>query len=230
MVDYLQVNYFNDEYKENAYPQKLCDYLIDTIIRPHFSGEIKGLKLLDMGSGKGNHLIGFHRRNFNVKGMDFRPECLSIFKEIDIRDCNMETSKFPFLDETFDVVFSKSVIEHIQNIDNVFTESFRVLKRGGLAIIMTPDWGTQYKTFWDDYTHVKAWTRKSLQNVMKIFGFVQVNSTLFNQLPLLWKYPQLKFLYDVVSLLPEAWKWKDKDSGMVDAALPLSMPHSTETQ
>ena len=68
-------------------------------------------------------------------------------------------------------IFSKSVIEHVENADNILSETYRVLKQNGIIIFLTPDWGTQYKVFWDDYTHVKAWTRKALQNALLIHNF-----------------------------------------------------------
>ncbi len=205
MTNYLETIYFRDEKKENDYPQKLCDYLIENYI-----GIPNSKMLLDIGSGKGNHLIGFARRGFDVRGLDLRPECI-IATDYKVRLCNIEKDSFPFGDNRFDVVFSKSVLEHTVNSDNFLSESLRVLKRGGVVILMTPDWNTQHEIFWDDYTHVKAWTRKSLQNAMKINGFDKVESILFRQLPILWKYPCLRFLCDLTSLLPHSLKWRDKE-------------------
>lgn len=204
MSGYLETIYFKDESDENSYPQKLCDYLIKKYALTRADS------LLDVGSGKGNHLVGFVRRGFKAKGLDSKQECVDALKSFDIRKCDIETEKFPFKDRFFDVVFSKSVIEHVLNSDNFFEESFRVLKKDGIAIIMTPDWDSQHRVFWDDYTHVKPWTRKSLQNVMRIKGFNQVRCKYFRQLPILWKYPCLKYICEIVSLFPDSLKWKDK--------------------
>ena len=87
---------------------------------------------------------------------------------------------------------------------------------------MTPDWGTQYKTFWDDYTHVQAWTRKSLQNCMKMHNFEEVGCSLMRQLPILWKYPSLNLLSDIVSFLPERFKWKDKNEEIFNTFIRFS--------
>lgn len=208
MPDYLETVYFRNEGSENDYPQKLCDYLINTYIKPSI---LISEKLLDIGSGKGNYLIGFARRGFDVKGLDKKIECIDILPKYDIRKCDIEKDKFPFEDNNFDIVFSKSVIEHVTNADNFLLESLRVLKKGGKIILMTPDWNSNHETFWDAYTHVKPWTRKSLQNAMKMKGFDNVKSILFRQLPILWKYPCLKPLCDLTSLLPHSLKWKDKE-------------------
>jgi 2-polyprenyl-3-methyl-5-hydroxy-6-metoxy-1,4-benzoquinol methylase len=211
MSNYLETIYFRDEYSEGKYPQKLCDYLLDSIIKPYFDGEVEGKSLVDVGSGKGNHLVGFGRRGLEVSGIDKRSECIDVLKDFDIRDSDIEHDKFPFDENSVDIVFSKSVLEHVSNADNFLSEIFRILKPGGLAVLMTPDWGTQHKIFWDDYTHVKAWTRKGLQNALKMHNFNQVECSLFRQLPLIWKYPKLNILCDITSILPESFKWKDKE-------------------
>jgi len=218
MCNYLETIYFREEQGETDFPQQLCNHLFEKYIRPTSSWweEWEDKTLLDVGSGKGNHLVGFARIGFNVKGLDIKPECLAVLKneavysEIDILKCNLEVDAFPVPSDSVDVVFSKSVIEHVQNVDHLLDEIFRVLKPKGIAILMTPDWHSQHEIFWDDYTHVKAWTRKGLQNAMRMKGFKNVECTLFRQLPILWRYPWLKPICDLVALLPHSWKWKDK--------------------
>lgn len=204
MSNYLETIYFRNEIGEQDHPQKLCNYLIKNY-------KLQEGSLLDVGSGKGNHLLGFNRCGLDVWGLDCKPECVEALENFDIRYCDIEKDSFPFEDNSFDIVFSKSVIEHVSNADHLFEEIYRVLKKSGIAIIMTPDWNTQCHYFWDDYTHVKAWTRKSLQNIMRIKDFKKVECKLFRQLPILWKYPKLKFIFDLISLLPNSLKWKDKN-------------------
>lgn len=210
MSNYIETHYFRNEYSESAYPQKLCDFIVNRCIVPKL-GETKGISLLDVGSGKGNHLVGFSRRGLKTFGLDKRRECLDALEQFDIRECDLEQEAFPFAPTSLDIVFSKSVIEHVSNTDNFLSEIFRVLKPGGLAILLTPDWRTQAHIFWDDYTHVKPWTRKGLQNALKIHGFEKIESILFRQLPLVWKYPVLELLCDLISVVPESWKWKNRE-------------------
>lgn len=213
MATYLETHYLKNEYGEATYPQRLCDHIVEACIRPHFN-EVAGKTILDVGSGKGNHLVAFARRGLNVFGIDKIKEHHEVLAQFDIRECDLECEAFPFETNSMDIVFSKSVIEHVANSDNFFAETRRVLKLGGLAILMCPDWATQAHMYWDDYTHVKPWTRKGLQNALKIHGFQQINATLFRQLPLLWKYPVLEHLADLIVLCPESWKWKDRDESI----------------
>lgn len=212
MPSYLDTLYLTREYGRNSYPQKLCNYIYDKYFKEYIDkNKIEKTKLLDVGSGKGNHLVGFSRLGIEVYGLDKAGECIKALADFDTRECNIEKEKFPCEDNFFDFIFSKSVLEHIENTGNFFKESLRVLKPGGIAIILTPDWKSQMNFFWDDYTHVKAFTRKGLQNAMKINGFSGVECEYFLQIPFVWKYPFLKFITKIIKLLPDSLRWRDKE-------------------
>ncbi len=53
-------------------------------------------------------------------------------------DIVYDGDEIPFIDEYFDLVFSSSVLEHIENLDNTLSEVARVLKYGGLTIHSVP--------------------------------------------------------------------------------------------
>ncbi len=186
---YLDVIYHS---QEGDYPLKLCFHLARNYLKDSRN------RLLDIGCGKGTHMAAFHQLGFIANGID-KPLV------------NLEQDKIYFKDNTFDVVFSKSCIEHISNTENVLSETYRVLKPGGVAIFMTPDWATDYKYFWDDPTHVRPFTRKGLQNAFLFAGFVDVECKHFWQLPFLWRYPFLEPLRWIISLLPNRFKWKDRE-------------------
>lgn len=60
MGKYLETIYFTEEYGKNDYPQKLCNYIYSRFYKEYVTkNRSKKLRLLDMGSGKGNHLVGF---------------------------------------------------------------------------------------------------------------------------------------------------------------------------
>lgn len=51
------------------------------------------------------------------------------------------TSRFPFPDQSFDVIYSEHMIEHIHvdKVPRLLSEVFRVLKKGGVFRVTTPD-------------------------------------------------------------------------------------------
>jgi len=207
-MNYLDIIYPQEEYAEHLYPQKLCNYISNTYF--HTDTLVKS-KLLDIGSGRGNHLIGFARCGYDVFGLDKRKECIEVLDNFIIKECDIEKECFPYDNEFFDWVFSKSVLEHVANTDNFMNESLRVLKPGGKIVFMTPAWESQYKFFWDDYTHVKPYTRKSLQNTIRMLGFKNVEVSYFLQLPFLWEHRYLESITKVIALLPDSLKWRNKE-------------------
>ncbi len=65
--------------------------------------------------------------------------------------CNLEEG-LPFLpDECADSVFSSHFLEHLSNLDLMMSESFRVLKKGGVMKGCVPHFSNPY--FYSDYTH-----------------------------------------------------------------------------
>jgi len=199
---YLEVVYPLDEFNPNLYPQKLCDYINSNYLWRYWLGI-----LLDIGSGKGSHMIGFHRCGFKVYGLDKE----AYPDDLVVKRCDIDTEPFPFEDDFFDCVFSKSVLEHVWDCDKFMSEAMRVLRPGGVAIIMVPDWESQHSYYWDDPYHLRAYTRRGLQYLMTLSGFKDVKVSWFLQLPFLWKHPWLSFIPKIISILPESCKWRDNE-------------------
>jgi SAM-dependent methyltransferase len=209
MPNYKQIVYFKEEFGVDDYPQKLCRYIYEIYFKKYLKKTGKA-ELLDLGSGKGNHLVAFKRLGISVFGLDKKDEFLKVPGGIKVKRCDFEKDKFPFRSNSFDFIFSKSVIEHVENIELMMKESNRVLKPGGTMVIMTPDWKSHMKYYYDDFTHRSPLTRKGLQNVLRLFGFEVISCGIFYQLPFVWRHPRLKFIPQIISLLPDSLKWKDK--------------------
>ena len=188
MGDYLNIVYNIKDRPYTDYPGKLIHYLFNT-----FNLE-KGLKLLEPGCGRGEHLRIFKELGLEVSGLDLSPESSNFAPDLNISIIDADSGEIPFSDNCFDVIYSKSFLEHIRNPEVFLKEAYRVLKPGGLIISLVPDWETQYKIFFDDYTHVNPFTFISLKNIQLANGFTDVEVYKFRQLPIVWKYPVLNYL------------------------------------
>ena len=75
--------------------------------------------------------------------------------------------KFPLEDQSFDAIIAINVLEHIYKFQNVVDESYRVLKKWGKLIFVTP---FMFQVHWspDDYFR---YTKSSLQNIFEDAGF-----------------------------------------------------------
>ena len=183
MKNYNKTIYSKKERPVTTYPDELTCYLVERF-------NIKeGSKILDNGCGRGDFLKGFKHCGMDVYGTDIEEACEGVYSGI-----NLEEDTLPFSDDFFDVVFSKSVIEHIHKPEKYINEMYRVLKPGGRIIIMVPDWHSCMYIYYDDFTHVQPYTMVGLRDTMKIFGFRHVSSEIFYQLPCVWKHPQIKIV------------------------------------
>lgn len=55
-----------------------------------------------------------------------------------IADLQLDVTNIDLPDGTYDVVICNHVLEHVDNVNNAFSEIKRVLKKGGWAILMVP--------------------------------------------------------------------------------------------
>jgi len=207
LSDYVNIMYPKDD--KNQYPDHLCEYLYNRFMKRY---DKKKIRFLDIGTGRGTHLTRFMKHvKGDFYGIDLEKSKIPGAK---IKSCNLENQPLPFEDDFFDIIFSKSVIEHVKNTENFMREIYRVLKPAGVLILMAPDWQSQMKNFYDDHTHVKPFTKKSLESALRIHNFKNIEVDLFIQLPIVWRYPKLKYLCSVISFIfPEDFKWKKSCQG-----------------
>jgi SAM-dependent methyltransferase len=195
MKDYVKVVYDQNRRPLTSYPEKLTSYLVD-----RFSLE-KSSKLLDLGCGRGEFAQGFSSAGMDVVGVDRSKEALLDNFKFEFVQADLEVDdKLPFSDNTFDVVYTKSVVEHFYYPEKIFTEFHRVLKPGGKLITLTPDWESIFKIFYEDFTHRTPFTLNSLKEIHLMNGFTDVEVEKFYQLPIIWKFNFFKCFSKLISL------------------------------
>ena len=191
--NYLSVVYDEKSHPYSDYPKKLCAYLFES-----FELE-EGMKLLELGCGRGEFLNNFKDLGLDVIGVDISPEAVAFENGLDVKLCDVENEKLPFDDNTFDVIYSKSFIEHLYYPEKYLEEAYRVLKSNGILLTLVPDWESNYKIYYDDYTHRTPFTKMALTDAYKMYGFKEVRVFKFRQLPIVWKYPIMNYLCAFIS-------------------------------
>ncbi len=197
MSNYLKTYYNLDKRPLSNYPELLSEHLIDKFnIKPNS-------KLLDIGCGRGDLIKSFANLGLQVQGTDLDPESQELCAPFSVLINNIEIDPLPIKNNSVDIVFSKSLIEHLQNPERLLGEAFRVLKPGGRAIIMCPSWVHMgWGPFYQDHTHVTPFTKPSLRDILKLSGFSNAEVFHFTQLPLVWKFPVFKIFCELVRKLP----------------------------
>jgi SAM-dependent methyltransferase len=135
---------------------------------------------------------------------------------LEVKQCDLARDVFPYHDESFDVVYHKSVLEHMYDPENIMKETMRVLKPGGKLIILTPDWHTQWKNFFEDFTHSRPYNVLALSDLLKVYGFNNFAVVRFYQLPVLWKFPVIKLISKFLQLVTNVYggRWLTEKTGI----------------
>ena len=162
---YLSVVYDQTSHPYNDYPSKLCAYLFQEFNLKN------GMKMLEPGCGRGEFLSNFQRLGLDVIGLDISKEAQNFGHDFDIVLCDVENEPMPFGNNTFDVIYSKSFIEHLHYPERYLKEAYRVLKPDGLLVTLVPDWESNYKTYFDDFTHRSPFTKIALADAYKMYNF-----------------------------------------------------------
>jgi ubiquinone/menaquinone biosynthesis C-methylase UbiE len=133
---------------------------------------LKG-RILDLGCGNGEFVDYAKSKGRDIYGIDIHP--LSKFIKGDI-------TRLPFKGNSFDSVYSNSVIDHLSNPEEFISEIKRVLKKSGRMYISLNDVSTRKWKFFDDYTHKTPFTKKSIIQFLQDSGFRIIN---INYIPLI---------------------------------------------
>lgn len=106
-------------------------------------------------------------------------------QDVEIRNCNVETDRWPYDDGEFDVVIMMAILEHLFDPVSALIEARRVLADDGSFIASTPNAVNLAKRLttvaghnpFDDYSlesrynrHQHEYTEKELKNLLSICG------------------------------------------------------------
>ena len=192
---YLSSVYSETERPKSNYPFQLAERLMSVhSIEP-------GATLIDLGAGRGEVAIGFAKLGITVHAVD-RDETFRLDIEnagINFISHDIGTDQLPFEDNSVDVVYSKSFLEHLPNPEPILKECYRILKPNGRILHLVPDWEANYKIYFDDHTHKTPFTTTTMRDLYKICGLEPRKIRRFRQLPISWKYSFLKYPLDFLS-------------------------------
>ncbi|MFH2204570.1 MAG: class I SAM-dependent methyltransferase [Elusimicrobiota bacterium] len=164
--------------------------------------------LLDVGCGDGTEAL-LYRETLSVPqgevwGIEAQEKYVkSAKKKIKVQVKNLESERFSFKDEAFDVVTCNQILEHLKNIFLPLSEMERVLKTGGHLAIGIPNLAALHNRFllMLGYQpvcnhicgpHIRCYTHKAFTEFIKSnpnFELESVTGASLYPLP----YPAVKF-------------------------------------
>jgi SAM-dependent methyltransferase len=110
---------------------------------PHewFPSSLEGLKVLGLASGGAQQMPIFAALKAECSVLDFSKKQLEseiVFAKeagYEIQTLHFDmTNKLPFEDETFDIIFHPVANCYVEEVEGIFKECYRILKRGGIFV------------------------------------------------------------------------------------------------
>ncbi len=166
-------------------------------------GEPRGRAVFDLGCGVGAFADALYRRGFKVRAVDPSLAGIKIAREAypgPLFDVGSTDDDLAAKFGTFDALTSLEVIEHVYAPRQFAKQAFGLLEPGGVACITTPYHGywknlsiavlgsfdRHFTALWD-HGHIKFWSFKTLNILLREAGFVDIRFLRVGRFPPLAK-------------------------------------------
>jgi SAM-dependent methyltransferase len=140
--------------------------------------ELAGISLndpttvLEIGCGSGwaiSYIHPFVRYIAVDRGSLYRDQLEA--QGVEFHEIDVAIQPMPINDGQVDLIVLNHLIEHIADCEFFVRQLRRVLRPGGVVYVRTPNLERVKWCFWDDYTHVKPFTPRALDHLMRTVGF-----------------------------------------------------------
>ena len=146
-----------------------------------FVGEA-GSRILEVGCGSGDFLVEARKRGLSVQGIEFSEHAAAVANErlgeTAVLVGSPETVTLPA--NSYDVLAAFDVIEHLRDPKMSIDWMYLLLKRGGVAAIVTPSLDSWSRRLlgrhWMEYKpeHITYFSQKSLRRLLENAGFSSI--------------------------------------------------------
>ncbi|MFC1722488.1 class I SAM-dependent methyltransferase [Patescibacteria group bacterium] len=168
------------DHEEHYWWHKGKLHLVNSLYEKYFGGK-QNLKILEIGCGTGE-VMNLLKNWGDVYGVDYSKQALEFCRERGFT--NVILGDFNTLDlsehkDSYDLVLSLDVLEHIRDDVETMKRVFEILKPGGMFFVSVP----AYKFLWSNHDEALHHTRRyhslEINQKIKDSGFEVVKSTHF---------------------------------------------------
>lgn len=137
------------KYLTNLY--KSAEIQKEKVLKQVLNALPKNGLLLDVGCWDGEKTLWWGKalKSKKIIGLDSVKSACKIAqsKGIEAYHTDLDKEKWPIKDNFVDCLVSNLVIEHLSNVDHYISESYRVLKKGGYAVVSTNNLSSWHNIF-----------------------------------------------------------------------------------
>lgn len=131
-------------------------------------GSLDNKIILDIGCGDGVLSYFLSKEGAKVYGIDYSDIAINFAKEkckgMNINFVQGSAYDLDYEDNTFDIVVSSDVIEHLEDVSQYLSEIKRVISNEGVVVISTP---VRYTEFPLDKEHIIEWFPSEYKSVIE---------------------------------------------------------------
>jgi ubiquinone/menaquinone biosynthesis C-methylase UbiE len=135
----------------------------------------KKINILEIGPGRGVFAETCVKDDIEYTAIEINSTLANNLSKRGFNVINSKAPPIPIKANKFDIVYMNQVFEHMDNIEmaqNMIEESYRLLKKGGILCIISPDYLMWKEEFFNgDYTHNYVTTTKRLKDIYYDNGF-----------------------------------------------------------
>lgn len=127
-------------------------------------------RILDLGCGSGE--FGRYRPSHDVEvhGVDVDHGAVVSATRFEVAvQVDLDASPLPYKDDFFDAILARDILEHLREPWLILQDARRVLCPGGVivaSVVMAKP-----QAVWADYTHIRGFTRNSVELMFDDAGF-----------------------------------------------------------
>lgn len=135
----------------------------------------QGGSLLDIGCGHGFFLDLARQMGFNVSGVELQDSIARYAREtlrLDVTAGDLFDANYP--GGSFEVVTAIALLEHVPSPRKLLLETHRILKRGGMLLLVVPNiesWKAKHWASWWQPWHFFHFSPESIRSLLTVCGF-----------------------------------------------------------
>lgn len=177
----MQLSYLKQRY---GYKQLSTNPFLDFVVQilpTRYVGDVvdrvENGVALDIGCGNGEYLLRLKSIGWKCKGVEFNDKAVSICRSygLDIFQGDLKAAQFH--SGQFDLVTAHHLLEHVPDPHELFSEISRILKKGGMLLIRTPNVDalgrSWFGTYWyanDVPRHLSLYSKQNLAKLAQDHG------------------------------------------------------------
>lgn len=166
----------------NRWTEDLLEKMIDPL---------PGERILDIGSGLGNHLLFLNRKKLDLSGIDASPYMISRARERLGNRCSLVrgwAEDLPYEDNEFDYAMLVNTLEFLDNPFQAIREAGRVARKKIFLVVLNSF------SLYSNYIKMMGLVSESIFNYAKPFSLWEMKSYLrmgFGDAPISWQCSRL---------------------------------------